>query len=413
MFTGYSYPPLSQVEVVRSQIRQAPLNKLHKDRLFYELDLLEPALWCDELAKADCIISALISELVCKSTAKRCSSHYGLILSQLRPAPVFLIANSGSGEAISGVGENGVGLLGQSKANFGVVGIGGTLAGDGVPGGSFTGGPGEATEPGGAGIFCSGGTGNQGGAGGLFIGADGNLAGGAGIVSRGGSGNLPGAGAVLAGSDGNPGGNGATAIGGNSIGDAGGRGILCRGGDSSGGPGGIGIQAIGGSGTPNGLAGRFDGDVEITGNLTKGGGGFRIDHPLDPANKYLNHFFVEASEMLNLYSGTVTLDIKGEAVVYLPSWFTALNEDIRYQLTPLGSPAPNLHVAAPVQNDHFRIAGGTPLGQVCWLISGVRHDPFAQKHRRPVEEEKPPKEQGTYLYPEAGTSAKKTGRGAD
>jgi hypothetical protein len=36
-----------------------------------------------------------------------------------------------------------------------------------------------------------------------------------------------------------------------------------------------------------------------------------------------------------------------DALVPLPGWFAALNRDFRYQLTPLGKPAPDLH-AAPI-----------------------------------------------------------------
>jgi len=45
----------------------------------------------------------------------------------------------------------------------------------------------------------------------------------------------------------------------------------------------------------SGFAGLFEGTVSITGDLnvagtiTKGAGGFRIDHPLDPAHKFLSH----------------------------------------------------------------------------------------------------------------------------
>ncbi|GBC79423.1 hypothetical protein HRbin09_00642 [bacterium HR09] len=46
-----------------------------------------------------------------------------------------------------------------------------------------------------------------------------------------------------------------------------------------------------------GYAGYFAGKVYVSGFLEKGGGGFKIDHPLDPENKYLNHFFVESPEM--------------------------------------------------------------------------------------------------------------------
>jgi hypothetical protein len=45
-----------------------------------------------------------------------------------------------------------------------------------------------------------------------------------------------------------------------------------------------------------GLADAFYGDVFVHGRITKPGGGFQIDHVLDPANKYLNHSFVESSE---------------------------------------------------------------------------------------------------------------------
>ncbi len=34
------------------------------------------------------------------------------------------------------------------------------------------------------------------------------------------------------------------------------------------------------------------GDLSITGSLSKGGGGFKIDHPLEPEKKYLSHSFV-------------------------------------------------------------------------------------------------------------------------
>ena len=51
--------------------------------------------------------------------------------------------------------------------------------------------------------------------------------------------------------------------------------------------------------------GRVEGRMFVTGGLYKGGGGFRVDHPLDPENKYLSHSFVESPEMMNVYSGTV------------------------------------------------------------------------------------------------------------
>jgi hypothetical protein len=142
------------------------------------------------------------------------------------------------------------------------------------------------------------------------------------------------------------------------------------------------------------------GDVTVTGSLSKGGGSFRIDHPLDPANKYLCHSFVESPDMMNVYNGTVVLDRDGRAVVGLADWFEALNRDYRYQLTPIGGPAPDLHIAAKVSGGQFAIAGGTAGQEVSWQVTGIRQDAWANAHRIPVEEAKPAEDQGRYLHPE-------------
>lgn len=146
-------------------------------------------------------------------------------------------------------------------------------------------------------------------------------------------------------------------------------------------------------------AGYFNGQVYVVGYLWKPGGGFKIDHPLDPENQYLNHSFVESPDMKNVYDGVVELDANGEAWVELPTWFEALNKDFRYQLTPIGAPGPNLYIAQEIQNNRFQIAGGRPGMKVSWQVTGIRHDPYAEAHPIPVEDEKPPEERGTYLYP--------------
>ena len=68
------------------------------------------------------------------------------------------------------------------------------------------------------------------------------------------------------------------------------------------------------------------------GNHLPRGQNFKIDHPLDPTHKYLVHSCVESSEMLNTYSGNITLDSDGKATVQMPDWFEAENGDFRYQL---------------------------------------------------------------------------------
>jgi hypothetical protein len=154
------------------------------------------------------------------------------------------------------------------------------------------------------------------------------------------------------------------------------------------------------TGDSQNYGGYFQGNVYVTGYLTKAGGGFRIDHPLQPESKILNHFFVESSEMKNMYDGVAVLDSGGEATVTLPAWFDAANGDVRYQLTPLGGPAPNLHVKDRGVRA-FTIAGGEPGQQVCWQVTGVRVDAWARQARRPVEEDKVEHERGYYLHPSA------------
>jgi len=141
-------------------------------------------------------------------------------------------------------------------------------------------------------------------------------------------------------------------------------------------------------------------NLHVKGTFTKGAGTFKIDHPLDPANKYLSHSFVESPDMKNIYDGVVVLDAAGRATVQLPNWFEALNRDFRYQLTSLGGPGRDLHVAEEVHDNHFRIAGGRPGMRVSWLVTGIRRDAFANAYRTPVEEEKPAAERGSYLHPE-------------
>jgi hypothetical protein len=146
-------------------------------------------------------------------------------------------------------------------------------------------------------------------------------------------------------------------------------------------------------------AGQFFGDVSITGTLHKGGGGFRIDHPLDPENRYLSHSFVESPEMLNVYRGTVTTDDSGEVTVPLPDYVEALNEHFTYHLTVLGEIGAAT-VTQPVQENGFRIRSDRPGAEVCWLLLGVRRDPWATAHRIPVEEDKDGDARGRYLHPD-------------
>jgi hypothetical protein len=142
------------------------------------------------------------------------------------------------------------------------------------------------------------------------------------------------------------------------------------------------------------------GNVSISGNLSKGGGSFKIDHPLDPANKYLYHSFVESPDMMNIYNGNVVTDKRGLAMVTLPDYFEALNRDFRYQLTVIGQFAQAI-IVREVRDRRFTIKTSAPNVKVSWQVTGIRQDAFANQHRIPVEEIKQGNERGTYLYPEA------------
>lgn len=154
-----------------------------------------------------------------------------------------------------------------------------------------------------------------------------------------------------------------------------------------------------------------DGTVNVFGNLTKGSGTFRIDHPLDPENRTLSHSFVESPEMMNVYSGTATTGEDGRVVVELPSYFGALNSDPRYQLTVVGDFATAV-VAERVRENRFTIRTDRPHVEVCWQVTGVRVDPFALHNPVRVEAVKPPSERGRYLHPEAWGQPADRGVGA-
>jgi hypothetical protein len=181
---------------------------------------------------------------------------------------------------------------------------------------------------------------------------------------------------------------------------------------------GIGAQNIGVFGVSNGtgvlglggaFGGYFIGDVHVSGSLSKAGGGFKIDHPLDPTNKYLQHSFVESPERKNIYDGIADCGPDSTVTVALPEWFESLNADFRYQLTPLGGPAPGLYIGAELKGNKFVIAGGSPGLRVSWQVTGVRRDAWATANLFKTEEEKSGKNRGRYLHPKEHGAAPEQG----
>ncbi len=154
----------------------------------------------------------------------------------------------------------------------------------------------------------------------------------------------------------------------------------------------------------------FSNDVNVDGNLyVIGNKNFRIDHPLDPTNKYLLHAAIESSEVLNQYSGNVVLDDKGEGRVEFPAWFAAINEDFRYQLTAIGAPGPNLYVSEEIKDNSFTIAGGRSGMKVSWQVTARRNDAYMKAHPYVVEQDKPEFERGYYTLPEIYGAPKEEG----
>lgn len=162
--------------------------------------------------------------------------------------------------------------------------------------------------------------------------------------------------------------------------------------------------------TGSGHAGWFAGRVQVTGalnvsgTLTKGSGAFKIDHPLDPENKYLYHSFVESPDMMNIYNGVATTDEKGYATVTMPDWFQALNRDFRYQLTVIDSADSDDFVLAKVvgeiEGNRFTLRASKGGVRVSWQVTGIRNDAFARDQRIPTEVLKSESERGMFLYPQ-------------
>lgn len=147
---------------------------------------------------------------------------------------------------------------------------------------------------------------------------------------------------------------------------------------------------------PNGYSIYANGDFGAAGTKA-----FAIDHPLDPANKYLKHYSIESNEVLNVYRGTVPFDANGEVTVTMPDYFDAVNANFSYQLTPIGGYAP-LFIKEKLQDGKFVIAGGTTGLEVSWTVYAERNDPYLQQHptSKQVEVEKESWNLGKYLQPD-------------
>ena len=143
------------------------------------------------------------------------------------------------------------------------------------------------------------------------------------------------------------------------------------------------------------------GDLKVEGTLSKGGGTFRIDHPLDPLNKELYHSFVESPEMMNIYKGN-SKTIKGRAEIKMADWFAALNgnitDDYSFSITPLNSFCGEYYV----DNKDIASRGAFEVFtkndcEFSYVVYAVRHDRWAEANRVQVEAIK---DKPGYIYPQ-------------
>jgi hypothetical protein len=161
-------------------------------------------------------------------------------------------------------------------------------------------------------------------------------------------------------------------------------------------------------------AGYFQGHVTITNGCTGcAGAALKIDHPLDPAHKYLQHSAVVSSQMKDMYDGVTTTNRKGFATVQLPRWFQTLNKRFRYQLTVVGKAHWDAKAAVweEIAHSRFTIRTDQPQVKVSWQVTGIRHDRYANAHRIQVVVPKAKDEQGKYLHPELYGKPKSEGIG--
>ncbi|MFO0837424.1 MAG: hypothetical protein U1D55_02785 [Phycisphaerae bacterium] len=154
-------------------------------------------------------------------------------------------------------------------------------------------------------------------------------------------------------------------------------------------------------GISNNWAGYFQGKIFTT-NLIANQKNFRIDHPLDPANKYLQHYCQEGPEPQNVYNGTVRTGDDGFACIQLPPYFDEINRDVRYQLTVIddGEEFTLVKVTQEVSDHRFQIRTSRPKIRVCWEVKAVRNDAFTRAQHIAAELDKPPAERGKYMNPE-------------
>lgn len=123
-------------------------------------------------------------------------------------------------------------------------------------------------------------------------------------------------------------------------------------------------------------------NVNISGNLSKTSGSFKIDHPLDIMNSeyYLIHSFVESNQPDNIYTGEGILDDQGESEINIDTYFNmtngtmnSLNRNIRIMVIGNG-----FNASWKLKDNLLKI-NGQESGEYTFQLVGERKDPHIQK----------------------------------
>ncbi len=166
-------------------------------------------------------------------------------------------------------------------------------------------------------------------------------------------------------------------------------------------PDGINIACAGLIASDGGQAGNTA--IYAYGDIAASSKSFIIDHPIDPANKYLKHFSIESDEALLIYRGQAILDENGKAVIELKDYQTAIIKNITYNLTSIGSPTVFYVEEEVSEAGLFVIAGDKPGAKVNWTIYAERDDAYFKTYptKKVIEIEKPEDAKGLYIHPVA------------
>jgi hypothetical protein len=152
------------------------------------------------------------------------------------------------------------------------------------------------------------------------------------------------------------------------------------------------IQAFtGGTWTGEAVIFRPNKSVAFLGTISKAGGTFEIDHPLDPFNKNLRHGFVESTEYVNIYRGMVDL-VDGRMSVDIDAafgmtdgTFAALNADVIVSSLQNQYGPDRVWVEAPADSGKFTIIceDTESTATIAWMVTGRRNDAFVRSDLDP------------------------------